>query len=63
MVYDFSAGLEFEWPVADFYGVGAAGDLDNGGGVAVGVGKMGGEAFRVDGCGGDDHLEVGTLGQ
>ena len=63
LVHDFSAGLELERPVADFYGVGAPGDLDDGGGVAVGVGKVGRKAFWVDGCGGDDHLEVWALGQ
>ena len=63
LVHDFSAGLELERPVADFYGVGTTGDFDDGGGVTVGIGKVGGKAFWVDGCGGDDHLEVGTLGQ
>lgn len=63
LVHHLSAGLELEGPVTDFYRVGAAGDLDNGGRVSVGVGKMGSEAFRIDGCGGNDDLEIGALGQ
>ncbi len=51
-------------PVADLDRVGAAGHLDDRGGLAgAGVGEVRGEPLRVDGRGGDDHLEVGAARQ
>ena len=47
-----------EGAVAHLDRVGASGDLDDGGGVAVAVGEVLGEALHVDGRGGDDQLEV-----
>ena len=56
-------GLAHERPVADLDRVGPAADLDDRRGPTVGVGEVLGEALDVDGRGGDDDLEVGTLGQ
>ena len=50
--------------VADLDRVGAAGDLDDRGGLAgARVLEVLGEPLGVDGGGGDDHLEVGPAGQ
>src|SRR6266545_3384982 len=44
--------------VADFYGVGATTDFDDGGVVEVGA-----ETLGIDGGAGDDELQVGALGK
>src|SRR5690606_5421687 len=53
--------------VADLDGVGAPGDLDDGGRDALAVvavaAEVGGEPGGVDGRGGDDDLEVRAAGQ
>ena len=46
--------------VADFDGIEPPGNLKHRRGTACGVGKMGGEAFRIQRCRGDDDFEVGT---
>ena len=59
----FALHLLHQRAVADLHGVSAAGDLDDGGGVALGVCEMLRKRFRVDGCGGDNHLQVRALRQ
>ena len=46
---------------ADFHGIGAARNVEDRSGLAVGVGKVVGKALGVDRRGRDDHLEVGAL--
>ena len=64
-LFDAAPGLHLlhQGAVADLHRVRASGDLDDGGGVALGVGEVGGEALRVDGGGGDNHLQVRALRQ
>ena len=63
LVDDLAVAFELHGPVADLHGEGAAGDLDDGGWFAVGVGEVVGEGLRVNRGGGDDHLEVRSLRQ
>src|SRR5208282_1346766 len=50
--------LALDRPVPDFHGVGPAGDLDD---RRAGEGRR--EPLRVDGRGGDDHLQVRAAGR
>ena len=59
----FALHLLHQRAVADLHGVGAAGDLDDGGWVAVCVCEVLGEGFRINGCGGDNHLQIRALRQ
>ena len=59
----FALHLLHQRAVADLHRVGAAGDLDDGGGVALGVGEVLRERLRVNGCGGDNHLQIRALRQ
>ena len=50
-------------PIPYLYGVGTAGDLDDGGGLAIGIGEVFRECLGVDRGRGDDELEIRALWQ
>ena len=52
-----------ERAVPDLHRVRATADLDDGGRGTVGPREVGREPLRLDGRGGDDHLQVGPAGQ